>query len=142
MTYTGSCSCGSVTVRSSGEPAAVRQCWCRQCQQLAGGGATNNALFNTADVTVEGPLAQARWTADSGNVLTHYRCAECGNPVYAQSSARPQFMTLRLGILDPGHALAPQAIIWTDEAPAWAVLDPALPRFARQPPPPGAAASG
>jgi hypothetical protein len=136
MTYTGKCSCGAVCVAVSGEPAAVRQCWCRQCQQLAGGGATNNAMFHTADVTVSGPLASAQWLAGSGNTLTHWRCAQCGNPVFAQSSARPQFMTLRLGIFDPGHGLAPLAVIWTDEAPAWATIDPALPAFPRQPPPP------
>ena len=140
MSYAGSCSCGNVSVRIGGEPVAVRQCWCRQCQQLAAGSATNNALFNTADVTVAGALETAQWTASSGNVLTHHRCARCGNPVYAQSSARPQFMTMRLGILEPGHGLAPEAIIWTDDAPAWAVLDPALPAFPRQPPPPGAPA--
>jgi len=138
MTYSGSCSCGGVTVSIEGEPAAVRQCWCRQCQKVAGGGASNNAMFNTADVTLSGDLASATWTAASGNTLTHWRCAACGNPVYGQSSARPQFMTMRLGILDPGHRLAPQAVIWTDDAPAWAVIDPALPAFARQPPPPGA----
>jgi len=136
VTFTGQCSCGAVAVSIAGEPAAVRQCWCRQCQQLAGGGATNNAMFNTADVTITGELAQATWTAASGNTLTHSRCAACGNPVYAQSSARPQFMTMRLGILDPGHGLAPQAVIWTDDAPAWAVIDPALPTFPQQPPPP------
>jgi hypothetical protein len=27
-------------------------------------------------------------------------------------------------------------VIWTDEAPAWAVIDPTLERFAQQPPPP------
>lgn len=134
--YTGSCSCGTVSVAIAGEPVAVRQCWCRQCQQIAGGGATNNALFNTPEVTVTGPLAAAEWTAASGNTLTHYRCASCGNPVYGQSSARPQFMTMRLGILDPGHGLAPQAVIWTDDAPPWAVIDPALPTFPNQPPPP------
>lgn len=136
MTYNGKCSCGAVTVTIAGEPAAVRQCWCRQCQQLAGGGATNNAMFHTAEVTIAGPLVSAQWLAGSGNTLTHWRCEHCGNPVYAQSSARPQFMTLRLGILDPGHGLAPQAVIWTDDAPAWATINPTLPAFARQPPPP------
>jgi hypothetical protein len=71
-----------------------------------------------------------------GQCLTHWRCAACGNPVYAQVSARPQFRTVRLGILDPGHGLAPHMTIWTSEAPEWAVIDPALPAFERQAPPP------
>lgn len=139
MMLTGGCSCGGVTVKITGTAKAVRQCWCRQCQQLAGGGPTHNAMFLADDVAIEGELAGADWVAASGNTLTHWRCAGCGNPVFAQSSARPQFRTIRLGVLDPGHGLAPEAIIWTADAPAWAVFDPALPRFERQPPPPSPA---
>jgi hypothetical protein len=29
--------------------------------------------------------------------------------------------------------MAPQAIIWTDSAPSWAVLDPALPHHGKGP---------
>jgi len=53
-----------------------------------------------------------------------------------QSSARPQFRTLRIGFLDQPHGLAPTAAIWTDDAPAWAHIDPALETHPRQAPPP------
>ncbi|HKR93076.1 GFA family protein [Novosphingobium sp.] len=117
-----------------GEAIGTRQCWCRQCQQIAAGGPTNNAIFRVADVTLNGDLASSTWTADSGNTLTFHFCPSCGTQVYAQSSARPHLMTFRLGVLDVGHDLRPQAVIWTDEAPDWAVFDPALERFPRQPP--------
>lgn len=131
---TGRCSCGAVTARISGEPAAVRQCWCRQCQQAAAGGPTHNAMFNTADVALQGELATHAYPAASGNTLTHYFCAKCGTQVYAQSSARPQFRTVRLGFLEPGHGLRPQMAIWLDDAPDWAVVDPEIEHFAQQPP--------
>lgn len=133
---TGRCSCGAVRIAISGEAAVVRQCWCRQCQQASGGGPTHNAMFPADSVTITGPLASAEWRAASGNTLTHWRCGECGNPVYAQSSARRDFRTMRLGILDPGHGLRPEMAIWTEDAPDWAVIDPALPAYSRQPPPP------
>ena len=31
---------------------------------------------------------------------------------------------------------APRGTIWTKSAPPWALIDPALPRFEGQPPPP------
>ena len=71
-----------------------------------------------------------------GNTLTMHNCAICATPVYAQSSARPQFMTFRLGFLDEGHGLAPSVAIWTEEMPAWAKLDPEMDSWPRQPPPP------
>ena len=134
MTRTGRCACGAVTARIEGEPLAVRQCWCRQCQQAAAGGPTHNAMFNTADVEIEGELATHAYLAASGNTLTHSFCPKCATQVYAQSSARPQFRTIRLGFLDPGHDLRPQMAIWLDDAPEWAVIDPDIEHFSRQPP--------
>ena len=140
MTYTGRCACGQVTVEIAAEPVAVRQCWCRQCQQLAGGGATHNAMFPTAAVTLTGHTAEHGYVAASGNTLTHAFCPSCGTPVLSRSSARPQFRTVRLGLLDEGHGLRPQMAIWTDEAPEWAVIDPRLERHPKQPPAPQAPA--
>lgn len=134
--YSGRCACGGVTLSISGEPVATRQCWCRQCQAIACGGPTHNAMFQTEDVAVAGPLAPHDYVAASGNFLTQWFCASCGTHVMAQSSARPQFRTIRLGILDQPHDLRPAMAIWLDEAPSWAVLDPAIEHHRRQPPPP------
>lgn len=136
MTYTGRCACGSVTLSIAGEPVGTRQCWCRQCQQIAGGGPTHNAIFRTEDVTIAGEARSHGYVAASGNTLTQWFCPACGTPVYAQSSARPQFRTIRFGTLDLPHDPKPQVAIWTDDAPAWAVIDPALEQFPQQPPPP------
>lgn len=134
--YSGRCACGQVTLEIAGEPVGTRQCWCRQCQQVAGGGPTHNAIFKTDEVQLTGELASNGWIAASGNTLTNWFCPSCGSPVFCQSSARPQFKTVRIGMLDPGHGLRPQMAIWTDDAPDWAVIDPALERFPQQPPAP------
>ena len=136
MVYQGQCACGAVTATITDEPVAVRQCWCRDCQQLSGGGATHNALFPASHVALNGELGSHAHTAASGNTLTHYFCPTCGIPVYATSSARLQFRTFRLGFLDVGHGLKPDVAIWTDSAPPWATIDPALARWPRQPPAP------
>jgi len=134
--YSGRCACGMVTARIDGEPVATRQCWCRQCQQIAAGGPTNNAMFRAEGVALSGELATQSYVAASGNRLTWSFCPRCGTPVMAQSSARPHLRTIRLGFLEPGHGLAPRMAIWTAEAPDWALVDPALEQHARQPPAP------
>ena len=133
---TGRCNCGSVTAAFAAPPVQTRQCWCRQCQKAAAGGATHNAMFNTADVSLSGELGTWSYLAPSGNTLTQSFCPGCGTPVFAQSSARPQFMTIRFGLLDEPHGLSPQMAIWTEEKPDWAVIDPALPTYPQQPPAP------
>lgn len=136
MIYTGSCACETVTATISGPALAVRQCWCRQCQKIAAGSPTTNAMFATQGITIDGALATTSYVAASGNTLTRSFCGGCGTPILAQSSARPQFRMVRLGFLDPGHGLVPNVAIWTEEAPAWAAIDPALEAYSRQAPPP------
>ena len=138
MTYTGGCLCGSVTLTIASEPIGTRQCWCRQCQRIAAGGPTHNAIFTAEDVVLTGQLASASWSAASGNRLTFYFCPSCGTQIYAQSSARPNLKTVRLGAIDEPHGLKPQVIIWTDDAPDWARFDPGLPQYPGQPPVPPA----
>jgi len=138
MTYTGQCACGAVTATIEGEPFAVRQCWCRQCQQLAGGSASTNVMFAAEAIALTGALSAHHYIAASGNTISHGFCPKCGTPVWGQSSARPQFRALRVGFLDAGHGLRPQMAIWLDDAPDWAVIDPALEQHRRQPPPPAA----
>ncbi|MDV3456764.1 GFA family protein [Sphingomonas sp. HF-S4] len=134
--YTGRCACGAVTATIAGEALTVRQCWCRQCQQIAAGSPTTNAMFATDAIALQGDLATTSYVAASGNTLTQSFCGTCGTQVMGQSSARPQFRTIRLGFIDAPNDLAPQVTIWTEDAPPWAVIDPALERFPRQPPPP------
>ena len=136
MPYSGSCACGAITLEIAGEPVATRQCWCRQCQQIAAGGPTQNAIFKSDEVTLTGQLAQNTWQAASGNMLTFHFCGSCGTQVYAQSSARPHLKTVRFGMFNQPNDLAPQMVIWTDDAPAWALIDPALESWPQQPPAP------
>ena len=136
MGYTGRCNCGAVSAKLSGEPIAVRRCWCRQCQKLASGSATTNAMFATEDLALSGDVATWDYAAASGNTLTQTFCPACGTPVMAQSSARPQFRTMRVGFLDEPHGLTPQVAIWLSEKPGWAVEDDRLDCFEVQPPPP------
>jgi hypothetical protein len=136
MTYTGRCACGQVTLAISGQAVTARQCWCRQCQCIAAGGPTHNGMFATQDVTIAGALTGHSYVAASGNTITQSFCPACGTPIMGQSSARPQFRVIRLGTLDEPHDIKPLMAIWTDDAPAWAVIDPALEQYPRQPPPP------
>ena len=134
--YTGRCACGQVTATISGEPLAVRECWCRQCQKVSGGPATANAMFLARDIEISGELGETCYTAASGNTNCQLFCPSCGNPVMGRNSGRPHARVIRLGFLDHGHGLAPTAAIWLSEAPQWATVAEGLARFDGQPPNP------
>jgi hypothetical protein len=137
MTHQAGCLCGAVRIAIDAEPLGARQCWCRLCQYLSAGGSSVNAVFPADAVRTEG---EVRWrvdTADSGNVMRRGFCPECGTPLFSKSDARPNLVIVRAGALDDPNLIAPQAVIWTSEAPEWACFDPALPQVERQPPPIG-----
>jgi hypothetical protein len=98
-------------------------------------------MFRTGEARIDGTMQTRSYVADSGNTVTQWFCPACGTPIYAQSAARTHLRTVRIGVLDQPHGLRPRMVIWTEQAPAWAVIDPALERHARQPPAPAAPAA-
>ncbi|CDO34869.1 MULTISPECIES: GFA family protein [Novosphingobium] len=134
--YTGRCNCGAITATISSEPLWVRQCWCRQCQKSAAGSATTNALFMTDDIAIDGELSWFGYTSASGNSIEQGFCGKCGTAITGRNSSRPKASVIRVGFLEESDGLAPTSAIWLDDAPAWAVIDPRLEQFPRQPPVP------
>jgi hypothetical protein len=133
--HSGACLCGAVRLSIDAEPMLARLCWCRLCQSLAAGSATVNVVFPSDKVAVEGEVRWYESFAESGNRMERGFCPACGTPLFSRSEARPHLLIVRAGALDDPELLAPQGTIWTDEAPTWAHIDPALPHFPRQPPP-------
>jgi hypothetical protein len=136
--YTGRCNCGQVTARIDGEPIWVRQCWCRQCQKIAAGSATTNALFLTEHVHLSGDLEWTPYEAASGNRVEQGFCPGCGTPVLGRNSSRPNACVVRVGFVEMPHDLAPTSAIWLDDAPEWASVAPGLEIYRRQAPVPPA----
>jgi hypothetical protein len=135
MTHTGQCLCGTIRVTIDADPIGARMCWCRDCQYIASGSATVNVLFAEEAVRYDGPVSTIRLTADSGNTVERGFCPTCGAQMYSRT-VEPTGMPIRVraGTLDNPELIAPQAIIWAESAPKWAILDPALPHFPKGPP--------
>jgi hypothetical protein len=134
MSITGHCFCGQVRYSIQAEPVGARMCWCRDCQYIASGSATVNVLFPDDAVRFEGVITTLVKTADSGNTVERGFCPTCGSQMYSrtiQPAGAP--IRIRAGTLDNPELKAPEAIIWTDSAPAWAVLDPKLPHHPKAP---------
>ncbi len=133
---TGKCLCGAVRYQIDTPPLLVRTCWCRVCQTIGAGSATVNAVFPSAAFTCAGEIGTYTSIADSGNVMNRHFCPTCGVHVYGRVESRPDIVVVRVGTLDDPEIAKPAMTIWTSRAPSWACLDPALPKFDGQPPPP------
>lgn len=139
---TGGCICKAVRYTVSAQPVMTRQCWCRDCQYWGAGSSTVNVIFPTDAVSFTGEMRRFTSLADSGNILHRQFCPTCGTPTTSASEARPHFLILRAGTLDDPTLVSPAMDIWTASAPAWACLNPDLPRTEGQPQPPPAPVAG
>jgi hypothetical protein len=135
VAVTGGCLCKKVRYSAGRPPIVARYCWCRLCQYLSAGGPTVNAFFHAEDFEVSDEVRWFGGIADSGNEVSRGFCPTCGTPLFAKSSARPQFIVARVGSLDDPNLIAPGVSIWTSEAPERALIHPDLPQVERQPPP-------
>ena len=135
-THTGGCLCGQVRYSIGVDPIAVRACWCRDCQYLATGGATINAVFPADAISVTGHTRDYQSTADSGEKMHRHFCPDCGTGLFSDAESRPHVRIVRVGSLDQAADFAPGGVIWTRSAPSWTYLHPDLPQIEGQPPPP------
>ena len=134
MPHAGHCLCGQLRYTVAAEPVGARACWCRDCQYLASGSATVNVLFPDDAVSFSGKVGTSLRTADSGNSVERGFCPACGSQIYSRTvEPAGQPIRIRAGTLDNPELMAPQALIWVDSAPSWAVLDPALPHYTKGP---------
>ena len=133
MTRSGGCRCGAVRYALAADPVATRLCWCRDCQYWATGNAAVNIVVPRAAVAVDGRLRSWDSRADSGHRMRRSFCGECGTQLFSEALENTGFMVVRVGTLDDPGGIRPDTVIWTDSAPAWARIDPALKAFPRQP---------
>lgn len=129
----GTCLCGAVTLTVASPVLAARQCWCRTCQSIACGNASNNVIIAKAGLQVQGALSEHRSIADSGARIVRSFCPQCGTHVLAADEDQALYVVVRAGVLTDKALAAPQSVIWTGSAPAWASIDPSLPAVAGQP---------
>lgn len=134
MTHTGQCFCGQIRYTIDADPVGARMCWCRDCQRIASGSPTVNVLFPEEAVHFTGEITTLLRTADSGNIVERGFCPKCGSQMYSKTvEPKGAPMRIRAGTLDDPELMAPQAIIWVDSAPSWAVLDRRLPHHPKGP---------
>ena len=121
---TGRCYCGAVRFQFDQPPIATRACWCRDCQYLASGNASVNAIFKVESFKLAGEVGEYISTADSGSVMRRRFFTKCGTPLFSEARSRPELIVVRVGALDDRESLGPSSFIWTASAPRWGFVAP------------------
>src|SRR5262245_36874624 len=130
--FSGGCACGAVRYECAAAPAAMVNCHCRDCQRAGGSGYSPTVVVSRSafTLTANEPVYYAV-TAESGNIARRAFCGRCGSPLYASTSARPDFVGIRAASLDDPTWFRASADVWTASAQPWDVMDECIPRFQR-----------
>lgn len=131
----GGCQCGAVRYRITGNPLAVYNCHCRDCQRSSGGTHTMSMPIARERVElISGELMHYDKAADSGRTVRMLGCTQCGTKIWNEPLASPQMLVLKPGTLDDPSWAIPIGNIWTNSALPWAVIDLTQVNFPGQPP--------
>ncbi len=130
---TGSCLCGALNYRVSGEPARFFHCHCSRCRKSSGTGHASNLFVK--DGTLE-------WTGDE-SLIRNFRlpeakrfsrtfCDTCGGPLPREI---PQFnmVFIPAGTLNEEPNIRPQARIFQDSKTSWSCGEESIPVFPAYP---------
>ena len=111
-------------------------CHCRDCQRAGGAGYAPTVVVSSRALRLT--AAEPKYhsaVAESGHTARRAFCPECGAPLYASTSARPDFIGIRAASLDDPSWFRAAADVWTASAHPWDLMDPALPKFPKNRPP-------
>lgn len=132
--YTGGCACGAIRYEISGEPIAMVDCQCRQCQRESGVGHASHVTFKAAEVKLSGEATTWDLVGDGGARKRRAFCPTCGAPVYMTFPDAPDIFIVKPASLDEPAGYRPDFVTWTTAAQPWDHIDAALPAFDRMPP--------
>ena len=124
-TPTGSCTCGEIRYRLTGEPLFVHCCHCTWCQRESGSAFAVNAMIETSRVElIQGePMIVDTPTASGRGQLIH-RCPSCHVALWSTyGRGRPDVIRfVRVGTLDRPTPLTPDIHIFTSTKQPWVQL--------------------
>ncbi len=129
----GGCQCGRVRYECSAEPVFSGNCHCRDCQKSTGGAYAPALAVPVSAVKITGEVKYYASPADSGNTFSRGFCPNCGGRVFGKTSAMPQLILITAGSLDDPSQFKPAMDIFTASAQSWDHMNPALPKFPKQP---------
>ena len=136
--HQGSCLCGGIAFRITGQLAPIQVCHCQQCRQAQGGPvATNIPVESTSFSFVRGEELLQCYESSPGKIRAF--CKVCGSPVFSKREALPGVVRVRAGLLTGAVDTTLAFHAFTQSKASWWPIEPGLPTYADgapQPTPP------
>lgn len=124
----GACLCGGLTYEVDGSPLLMYHCYCAMCRAASGASFATNVVYPTASLRIlTGEELLAHFGSSPGK-RRHF-CRSCGSPIYSQSQARPDIISVRSGTLRSDPGVRPSCHVFVASRAHWVEIgDDGLPR--------------
>ena len=96
--HTGSCLCGRITFRISGELPPIIACYCSQCRRAQGGPVGTNIPIPVTAFSLSDP-EELLQSFESSPGKHRCFCRRCGSPVLARRDSVPGVVRIRAGLI-------------------------------------------
>lgn len=126
--YKGSCLCAEVQVDIEPPIESIIHCHCSKCRKNSGTAySTNGFVLKQHFHILKGADLLSRYENAPGKC--RYFCSKCGSPIYSTSDTTPDYIRLRLGILDSNISERPSSHNFVTSKANWEELEADLPRY-------------
>ena len=113
---TGSCLCGNVKYKISGEVGDIVHCHCKTCRKAHSSAFSSVAAVEDVDFELSGSEHLKSFESSKGK--NRYFCSNCGTQIYAKRD-NTQHVILRLGSLDDDPKSKEKSHIWASQKASW-----------------------
>ena len=118
--YQGSCLCGAISYKISGEIKSVSNCYCTMCQKQHGAAFVTYGNILKDDIQITGLDNLATYESSQG--VTRKFCSKCGSSLIWEGSPEyPEWTSVALGTLDTEFQPKKVKEIYTETRPCWLV---------------------
>jgi len=129
----GSCLCGRMAYRITGELFMAAYCHCSMCRKAHGSAFRSRALVKAGNFEwLAGRQLLTDYVSSPGVHRTF--CGVCGSPLIAYSDERPDLFNLALGTLDDDPGVRPESHWHVASKAPWYEIADDLPRYDEYPP--------
>jgi len=126
--YKGSCLCGNVHFEITGKIQDIIYCHCSDCRKAQGSAFATNGNVDVKEFKfVSGENDLTAYEASPGQ--TKYFCKKCGSPIISKNVLSPNYMRVRLGIIESDITERPAAHIFVTSKANWEDIEGDLPQF-------------
>ncbi|MCB1700543.1 MAG: GFA family protein [Halioglobus sp.] len=133
QTLTGSCLCGALKYRVTGEPARFFHCHCSRCRKSSGTGHASNLFVDQASLSWDGDTSMIKsYKVPEAQRFARTFCTRCGGPL-PREIPDTKLVFVPAGTLDDEPNIKPQARIFQDSKTSWSCADAELPCFDQYP---------